>query len=328
MAKIRAIGADVQLVTRMEATYGTPPAVEWRPVYASRFSGGGSKGLGYEPELGLGADAQDPFYDAQNVDFEMDVHIGVRRMGHWLKRLLGAPVTTGTGPYTHVFSSGGDIPSFSIEEGYPTLTTPRYYQRSGVKLGQMTIPFRRMGPAVATLTGIGQQLTKSNASIGVNGAPLAALAGGQFMMNAMTLKKDGAALPFQLTGGNLVFSNNLRRVETVGRGDGLIEGADEGDRTATGSLEMVMTSDQTLYGLAMTTETSFAFLTRWTTPIDAAFKLDLLFGRVFVSWGQPGINNPGDVGGPITWRAAKDGSNPLLIATLINDQASYAGDNV
>jgi hypothetical protein len=131
-----------------------------------------------------------------------------------------------------------------------------------------------------------------------------------------------------LTGGNLVFSNNLRRVETVGRGDGLIEGADEGDRTATGSLEMVMTSDQTLYGLAMTTETSFAFLTRWTTPIDAAFKLDLLFGRVFVSWGQPGINNPGDVGGPITWRAAKDGSNPLLIATLINDQASYAGDNV
>lgn len=328
MTTLRAIGAGVQLLTKAETTYGVVPAgggPGWRPIYASRFSGGGVKNLGYDPELGQGPDAQDPYYDAQNVDLDMEVHVRIREIGSWLKKLLGPPVTTGTGPYTHVFSSGGDIPSFTVEEGYPNLSTARFYQRLGMKLNQMTIPFARQGPAKAALTGIGQQLVKTNTS--ASSAIASAYAAGAFMFNQFFIKKDGSAPTFPIVGGNFVFSNNITRVETIGRGDGLIEGADEGDRTCNGSLEVQLTSDTTLFDAAMTNEASFGLIFRFKTPLDATWKLDLEVDRTFISWASPAVANTGSVRGPFAWRAAKNGSNPMLVATLVNDNTSYAGDS-
>jgi hypothetical protein len=321
MAKARAQGADVQLLAKIETTYGTAPTGNWRPLVASKWDGGGKKPLGYEPELGQGADAQDPFYDALNVDLNFDIHMRVREIGFWLKHLFGAPTTTGANPYTHVFTSGNELPSLSIEEGHVAITSPKYFVRTGCKLGGLQIALERMGPAKATITGMAQQVSKSNSSAG--GTPVAAYAAGKFMNNALLIKKDGTALA-QLTGGRLNYSSNLERVETIGRGDGLIEGADESDRTTDGNLDLRLTADMTLYDAAMTNESAMDLLFRWTTPINAAYKLDLDFGRVFVGWTQPPIPGPGGITAALDFRAAKQSSSvAMLTATLINDISAY-----
>lgn len=324
MTRVRAQGADVQLLAKAEATYGTAPSGNWRPVVATRSAPGGAKPLGYEAELGRGADAQDPFYDPLSVSGNLDVHMRVREIGFWLYYLFGAPTTTGAGPYTHVFSSAGELPSFSLEEGWSNLTTNAvYFLHTGCKLGGFSVDLARSGPGKMSIPMMAQNVSRATSSVG--GTPVAAYAEGKFFNKALLINKDGSALA-QLTGGNINFSNGLEAVETIGRGDGLVEGVDETERTATGSLNLRLTASSTLYDAAMTNESAMDLLFRWTTPINGSYKLDLDFGRCFIDWNQPDVSGPGGVSVGLNWRAAKTSSSvAMLKATLINDVASYAG---
>lgn len=192
MAKVRAQGADVELLAKVEAAYGTAPSGNWRPVVAANFSPGGAKPLGYDPELGRGADAQDPYYDPLSLNGTIEAHLRVREIGFWLYFVLGPPTTTGSGPYTHVFNSGGELPSFASQEGHKALTTPTYYLRTGGKLGGLSMDLARTGPAKISMPYIGQSVGKDTASAG--GTPVAAYAEGKFFNKALLIKKDGSTL--------------------------------------------------------------------------------------------------------------------------------------
>lgn len=323
MTRVRAQGADVQILGKVEATYGTAPSGNWRPLVASNFSPGGAKPLGYDPELGRGADAQDPFYDPLSVSGTIDVHMRVREIGFWLYFLFGAPTTTGSGPYTHIFNSAGELPSLSLQEGFTNLASAVYMLRTGGKLGGFSIDLSRSGPAKMSMPFMGQSLSRSGSTAG--GTPVAAYAEGKYFNKALLVNREGSALA-QLTGGRINFSNGLEAVETIGRGDGLVEGIDETQRTGDGSLDVRLTASSTLYDAAMTNESAQDLLFRWTTPIDAAYKLDLDFGRCFIDWTQPGVPGPGGITSSLNWRAAKTSSTvSLLKCTLVNDVASYAG---
>jgi hypothetical protein len=245
----------------------------------------------------------------------------VREIGFWLYGLFGAPVTTGADPYTHVFSSGGELPSRTIEEGHISLTTANYYLRTGCKMGGFRVDLARRGPGKMMMTGIAQNLARSTSTSG--GTPVAAYAEGKFFNKALLINQDGAAMA-HLVGGNINFSNGLEKVETIGRGDGLIDGADETERTGDGTLDLRLTALATQWTHAMTDEDDFALVMRWTTPINANYKLELDFGRCFLGWSHADISSPGGVVLNLPWRAAKVSSSvPLLKATLINDVSAY-----
>lgn len=324
MTRVRAQGADVQLLGKVESTYGTAPSGNWRPLVATRIAPGASKPLGYEPELGRGADAQDPFYDPISMSGNLDVHMRVREIGWWLYFLFGAPTTTGAGPYTHVFNSAGELPSFSLQTGWSNLTTNAvYFLNTGCKLGGFSIDLARSGVAKMSMPMMAQSVSRSTSSSG--GTPVTAYAEGKYFNKALLINKDGGALA-QLTGGNINFSNGLEAVETIGRGDGLVEGIDETERTGNGSINLRLTADSTLYDAAMTNESAMDLLFRWTTPISGSYKLDLDFGRCFVDWTQPEVSGAGGVSVGLNWRSAKTSSSvAMLKATLINDISSYAG---
>jgi hypothetical protein len=119
--------------------------------------------------LGLGRDPLAPVQDAVTADGDVVVPIDAETWGAWLKAACGEPTTTGTGPYTHEYRSGGwTLPSMSIETGMPEV--PSYGLCSGMVLDQLSWRMQRGGLLTATARLVAQGETVAAAS--AVGAPV------------------------------------------------------------------------------------------------------------------------------------------------------------
>ena len=156
MGKTRAYGADCVLLAAFEASYGVLPADGYGRLSFKESSLGAERPLGYDPLLGQGRDAQDPFYEAIKDEGDIGVPLDVRALGFWLKGLFGAPATADNGDTTfnHVFTSGGTLPSLAIEIGH--VFTPR----------QMDNADRILKAALSQPTAVGVVVTVNNHASG------------------------------------------------------------------------------------------------------------------------------------------------------------------
>lgn len=317
MASVRAKGSDIRLIGNTESTYGTAPGSGATVLHASSFDPGYTEPMGFEPELGSGADATDPYYDPKQVSPSIEVHGRIAELGFWFKHLLGAPTTTGTTIKTHVFTSGSENPSLIVERGHPGIVTPFYELITGLKLGTMDIDLQRTGPMKAQFGGIAQNYGKDTAT--VDSSPTA-LADGAFFNKTCGVRWNTVAVG-SLVGGRLQFSNGIEGVETI-RADQLIDGVDETIRTCEGTVRIRTTSTQTLLddGLAQTPR---ALQFDWTTPLDAGWGLTILLPRVFLEPSSAPTNGPGGLEQEFRWRAAKPSGAPMMTVTLKNGIASY-----
>ena len=83
------------------------------------------------------------------ADGDVVVPIDAEAFGFWLKAAFGEPITSGTGPWTHEFRSGGwTLPSLSIETAMPEV--PRFAMYSGCVLDQLSWQLQRSGLLTAT----------------------------------------------------------------------------------------------------------------------------------------------------------------------------------
>jgi hypothetical protein len=313
MPKVRAAGADVLMSAVFEVTYGTAPATGWRRHLMASFASGFKRPLGYEPEIGAGPESQDPYYERMEVQPEFELQARTDSVGFWMRALLGAPVTTGTGPYTHVFSSGNDIPSLSVEETHAQLSPVQYRLIKGLKLGSAEVDLSPDGALRMKFSGIAQSHeVRSTVS---SGTPTG-FTGAKFQQSNCEVRLDDVAIG-QLTSGKFTISNGLEAVETI-RADSMIEAADEGERSSEGEI---------MVRLAANTETVFD-----TTSAPKALKivytlgtitLTLEWARVFFEGAAPSISGPGGISVSRNWRAAKPASGPLCRVTLINSIVSY-----
>lgn len=324
MAKTRAYGADAQLTGVAEATYGTAPDGAAGGVYAllpfKSISLGAEKPLGYDPLLGQGRDAQDPYYDAESVAGDVEVPLDLRDFGFWLKGLFGAPVTTDNmdGTYDHVFTSGGDLPSLALEIGHTALTVARYLLYSGLKAGGLSFDMARSGPANATIDLIAQG--EASAATPEDASPTTrSLTRFNNSKGAITV---GGTQLGNVTGGQFNFSNNLEAVETI-RADGLIDGVDETEATVEGSVTVRMGTDTTLT-TPIAAETPVAMVFSFTRPGAEGYRLDFSMPRVFLPKKKGEISGPGGIEQTYDFRAAFDSTaGHLLQVTLVNDVAAY-----
>ncbi|MEE3046653.1 MAG: phage tail tube protein [Pseudomonadota bacterium] len=325
MAKARAYGADAQLLATFESTYGTAPDGSGGGVYKKlSFKSstlGGEKPLGYDPILGQGRDAQDPYYDALTVNGDIVVPVDLRAIGFWLKGLLGSADTTDNldGTYTHVFTSGGDLPSLAIETGHTALTTPVFDMRTGAKLGGLQIDMQRTGPVNMTINGVVAQ-GEASASSSEDSTP-GTYALSRFSQGSGSIELDSSQLA-AVTGGSLTFSNNLEPVETI-RDDGKIDGVDETEATAEGSITVRYSTDSTIRD-TVDAETPVAMQYGWSIPGSEGYALTFDFPRVFLPKVKQPVDGPGGVQAEYNWRAAYDASSGhMMQVTLVNDVASY-----
>lgn len=324
MAKARAYGSDAALLVAFESTYGTAPDGSGGDVYKQMsfrsHSLGAEKPLGYDPLLGAGRDAQDPHYEAVSVEGEIGVPFDLRGIGFWLKGLFGAPTTTDNedDTYDHVFVSGGVLPSLAMQLGHPQLTTARYLRHTGVKLESLGFDMGRTGPAGGTIAAVAQAEAAQTSAI--DGTP------GSYELQRFNQSRGAiymeASQLANVTGGRLSFSNNLERVETI-RSDGQIDGADETEATAEGSIDVRFGADETITD-AVDAETPVSLEYEYTIAGSEGYKLEFLLPRVFLPKKKQEIGGPGGISASYDWRAAYSSDDGFMLqVTLVNDVASY-----
>jgi len=310
----RAQGARAQMALAFETTYGTPPANGFTRMPFASTSLGSEQPLLNSELLGYGRDPVAPIKDAVTADGDVMVPIDAEAFGFWLKAGFGDPITTGTGPYTHEFRSGGwTLPSMSIETAMPEV--PRFAMYSGCMLDQLSWQVQRSGLLTATARLVAQGETIATTTVAGTPADVALKRFGHF--NG-AISRDGAPLG-NVVSAEITYANNLDRIETI-RSDGKIDGADPSIAALTGRIE-VRFADQTLVSQAINGD-----------PCEIAFAYALPSGEsftftahaVYLPRPRIEISGPQGVQASFDWQAARaETTGRMCTATLINDIEAY-----
>jgi len=310
----RAQGARAQMALGFETVYGTPPVGGFTRMPFASTSLGSEQPLLNSELLGYGRDPLAPLKDAVTADGDVVVPIDAAGFGFWLKAAFGDPITTGIGPWTHEFRSGGwSLPSMSIETAMPEV--PRFAMYSGCVLDQLSWQVQRSGLLTATARLVAQGEAIGSTTSAGTPAELALKRFGHFNGGVI---RNGVALG-NVVSAEISYTNNLDRIETI-RSDGRIDGADPSIAALTGRIE-VRFADQTLVSQAINgdpAEIEFAY----ALPSGEAFTFTI--HAVYLPRPRIEISGPQGVQATFDWQAARDASlGRMCTATLINDVESY-----
>jgi hypothetical protein len=306
-------GARTLTAGAFETTYGTAPSSGYFQLPFASNTVSKMQGLLASELLGFGRDPLEPDLDTETTDGDIVVPIGPEDFGFWLKATLGAPTTTGTDPYTHVFNSGGwALPSLSLERAFPSV--PYFAMATGARVNSMTFGMQRSGQLQATLGIVAQSQAKATTT---QSGSKTSFAQKRFVQRHGAITRGGSAIA-NIVSAELTYSNNLDRIETI-RADGKIDGLDPTMATLSGRL-VARFADETLLNQALAGDPA-AFAFSFTRP-DAS--LTFAVPRVFLPTPKVNIEGPAGIQVEFEWQAAQNtSSGPMLTATLINEVESY-----
>jgi hypothetical protein len=179
----RAQGARAQMALAFETVYGTAPAIGYTRAPFASTSLGAEQPLLSSELLGYGRDPSAPIKDAVTADGDVVVPIDAEAFGFWLKAAFGAPVTSGTGPWTHEFRSGSwTLPSMSDRDGDAGVATVCHVLRLHARPAQLVDAALgsadRVGPADGAGRGGGnndRRAADSGSMVATTGPSAAAL---------------------------------------------------------------------------------------------------------------------------------------------------------
>ena len=310
----RAYGSRAQMALAFESTYGTAPGSGFAKVPFIRSTLGATEELLPSDVLGFGRDPLAPDKDALDLDGDVVVPVDVEAFGLWLKGAFGSPSTTGSGPYTHVFTSGGyTLPSMSIETGMPEV--PRFAMDTGCRVNSLSWDMQRKGHLSATVNLIGQTEASETTS---QAGTLASYTLARFMQRHGSVTRGGSALG-DVVSARVNYSNNLEPIDSM-RGDGLIDGVDPTMAELSGQLTVRFGSETLLDQAINGDSAAFTFaLSR-----GASQSLTLSVPRVFLPRPKLQVEGPQGIQATFDWVAARqtDG-NPMGSVTLVNSVESY-----
>jgi len=297
-----------------ETTYGTPPVGGFTKMPFASTSLGSEQPLLNSELLGYGRDPLPPIKDAVTADGNVVVPIDAEAFGFWLKAAFGDPVTSGVGPYTHEFRSGGwTLPSLSIETGMPEI--PRFAMYSGCVLDTLSWQMQRSGllTATASLVAQGESIAAASAA-----GTLTDLGLQRFGHFNGSITRNGTALG-NIVSAEITYANTLDRVETI-RSDGRIDGADPSIAALTGRVE-VRFADQVLVNQAINGDPcalEFAYV------LPSGESLTLTAHAVYLPRPRIEISGPQGVQATFDWQAARDSTlGRMCTVTLINGIEEY-----
>ncbi len=310
----RALGARAQMALAFETVYGTPPTSGFTKMPFASTTLGAEQPLLNSELLGYGRDPLAPIKDAVTADGDVVVPLDAEAFGFWLKAAFGAPTTTGTGPWTHEFQSGGwTLPSLSIETGMPEV--PRFAMYSGCVLDQINWQMQRSGLLTATARLVAQGETVGTTTSAGTPADLELKRFGHFNGS---VTRNGSALG-NVVSADITYANNLDRIETI-RSDGRIDGADPSIAALTGSIE-VRFADSTLVTQAINGE-ACELEFGYSLPSGESFTFTV--HAVYLPRPRIEISGPQGVQATFDWQAARDSTvGRMCTATLINDMETY-----
>ena len=312
-----AVGTAFKAYWKEESVEGTAPSGDWDQFPCFALAIGAATGLQADSVLSSNArrNAADPYRSVARVEGSARVPVETSHFGWWLQLLFGAPSTSGSTNYTHVYKSGGtSFATRSIERAFSDVT--RYEVASGVRANTMEVGIGPDGAADATIGLL--CLSEAHAGSSAAGTPVVTTYT-RFHRTQGSIQRGGSPLA-GVTGGTLRFGNGLVAVPTVGSGAG-IGGVDMGEVTGGGSVTLRF-ADHTLEALARAgTATTLTF----ALTIDSNTSVTFHYPRIFLEPTAPAVDGPGGITRSYNFIAADDTSTAsLLTVTYKNQVASYA----
>lgn len=312
----RAHGARSQMALAFESTYGVPPVSGFTKMPFVSSTVDAQQALQENDLVGYGRDPLAPTQDAIDVDGNLVVPIDAEGFGFWLKAAFGGPVTTGTGPYVHTFSSGGwALPSLSLETGMPEV--PSYSMASGLVLDTLSWDISRKGLLTASVELIGQGEETDTAS---QAGTLDTFDLARFNHFQGAISRNGETLG-NIVSGRWNYGNGLERAEVV-RGDGLVGGVDPGMAALSGQL--VARFDSTVLLTQARDGVPCDLQLAYQMPAAGA-SLVITTRNVYFSRPRREIAGPSGIQITLDWIASKvaTGSIAMCTAVLANERAAY-----
>ncbi len=317
---VGAQGKQVSIFQLTEATEGVKPTGNYRRLPVKSFSLAPTENIQTEVVLSSSAtnrDPMDPYRDFIDLAGDAVVPLDLTNIGHWLRMLLGAPTTTGTTNFTHVFQSGSNaLPSAAFEKVYGD-TSGVNEGYLGVRANTMSLPIQPSGAADVTFGLMGLSYAANLTS--APGTPVTA-AFERFNRFQGSVQRNGSALPAFMT-GTINFSNSMEAVKAI-RSDRRIEGIDWAEPSVTfeGSVRLTAANYAILTDAIAGTPCSFSY----ALTISATKSLTILLPRMTLTPTGPRLEGPMGIDIPVRGTGSFDTSAACMMrATLLNQTASY-----
>ena len=315
----QAKGILSQVLLDWETTFGSDPGAA--AAYKMPFNTFGVKAERnmIEPQTITGRrDPVAPAFGNTSVGGPAVIPIDVNNIGWWLKALCGAPTTTGSDPYTHVYkptNAAAGIPSMVMELGYSDIT--QFFKFNGCKVASLSMSVGGDGELTASVEILGSKETVSGTTYDASPTTMTFTRLGNFQA---ALEEGGASFS-TATSLDFQIDNGLDGGSYAIGGGGVRAAIPEGLCKVTGTLTAFF-EDLTLYNKAVnSTETSLK-----CTFTSGANSLEFLFNELNYKQGGPTIDGMGGVRIPLEFSAYFDDHADDAVAkiTLINSTSSYA----
>lgn len=315
----QARGYKGRLVVDFETTFGANPGVPAAKVLPiNSYDVGIDRQMKQAQTLTGNRNPVQPFAGFTKLEGSAVVPLDLIAFGWWLKGMFGAPATTGSGPYTHVFKVGDTQPSMVAEKKYDFMSSQKYVRQNGVKISTLGLKFGGDDELVANLGIIGAteqapsgtpyQASPTNVAFNrVSNFEAAITEGGSAIA---TVTEAEINVDFGLDAENFVIG-----------GGGVLGDLPEGIAGVSGSITALFDSDALLTKALNSTESSLAI-----TLTKATHSLKFEVPELLYSPKSPGITGPKGVKITLPFQGYyNDGAGAsAFIATLINAQATYA----
>ncbi|SHN20487.1 phage tail tube protein [Roseibium suaedae] len=314
-------GKTANLRFKDQGDFSTPAGGDYIQTVFYSESLGEAEGLESDELLGSernnNRDQEKPAPGLSTHSGDVVVPLCVNHLPYWLTGLLGAPATTGAGPYVHVFTSGKE------ELPYRTLEIEKragaaFFQHVGCLVSSMSFNFNRSaGYRQVTVGLVGRSEEKLGASAA--GAPAALLALAQIPAAKGVLRIDGVTAA-DFLGGSLQVQNNPAADEAL-NGTKYVSGYLLDDpATGSGSMQ-VRYKDETYYDLMKAGEPIEVEL---EFALSATMKISFLMAAVRFEKGPfAPISGPGGLQAELTFRCEQTPTSPMLTVTVTNGIATY-----
>lgn len=259
-----------------------------------------------------------PIADTKQVAGTAVVPLDALSLPWWLRLAFGAPATTGTGPYTHVFKVSDDQPSFFAQTLMNT-ASPLYAWHKGLIISKMSLSAEPSGEQVVTFDIVGSDVVYDQTD--TYDATPAALQFSRLERKDVTFKEGGTEMVKKATKFDFNVDFGLDTdAYTLGWG-GVLGDFSEGIMSCAGSLATLLKDNAILLKSQNGTKTSYEIIFA-----NGANSIGFKFPEAKFDLNGPVIEGPKGIRFDANWSAyhESDAGNSAVIITVVNTIPSYA----
>jgi hypothetical protein len=313
-------GATVNLLFKDESSFGVAPSGNWTSTLIYSHTLEGKEGYVVDPILGTArANNRDTTVRADDIvvaqSGQISVPLDLNHFGYWLAAAFGAPASSGSSDYTHVFSSGLEVlPYRSLENKLASNVFPLYL--GGIAAGLNFDLGRKGGFDRAVVDWMFQREAKNATTQG--GTPATILDRAQLVASLPVVKLDGTAV------GDVIalqakYDNKVKAQDFI-NGTKYISGFDLDTEATWEGTVRIRFRTAALYDQARA-RTASAMELLW--QVSSTRSLSLLSGVTrFDPFGIP-VPGPAGIEVSVPFFAEQTSGAAMLIATLKTATATF-----